>query len=656
MSPIICGCVICGYYIDGFQPVGWVREFRAVYSNQEGCFITGVGVYDDPNGGDWIAPSNPSHRWDDKDHPATITIPVMQYRPDRGFILHDPCWRLLQKAFEPETVPLDRLYSVCKSLPSPLRGVGVCWGHDYGGLNAIDYQKHYPWEDRLTDKYYVFETYADKNPYDVPELDAKFHSTAGQPKERLPHVRIQSKDFFAYLPWELLEAIAIELRVDDVLNLVRASKSFFPIHTSQTFWASRFTIGRERDFLFEKRPGSVKEPVDWIALYRMTTHKMSPPGLINRKRIWPLVQEVANLLRLRLDDPMKVSSVSQSAIGLRYRTAMARIAENSGRFEEGCRLFQRQYTLIPPNLTGICCYITNEIEGDAGYICGMRFVSKDNPDICLGYTNADNEIFLEVSVLKGFILAMGSRGIRALQVIDGDGQVSRWAGCPKHTPITADLAGPGPVRALGVGIDAYKLVILAVSEENSIAPPPPRVRERSRSIRSTELWYPQIPSHDVLINDPYQILTIGDPRFTPMVWTHFGGPNGIYLRSITEISINLYSSFCSIEFQYNIKDIPPSVCKFGLLGSLLDQYIKFTRFPIDGPGGELIQKIDIGVTQEEPKQLVSISVFKISTNFGRIGYFLSQNDSPNVTRWVSLSVAPGSTITGLWGTQKKPRD
>ncbi|KAF2471330.1 uncharacterized protein BDR25DRAFT_393460, partial [Lindgomyces ingoldianus] len=61
----------------------------------------------------------------------------MRQHPLNGrhsFVLHDACWHLLQRAFQPSEIPLKRLLEVCESLPFPLQGNGVCWGHDYRSL------------------------------------------------------------------------------------------------------------------------------------------------------------------------------------------------------------------------------------------------------------------------------------------------------------------------------------------------------------------------------------------------------------------------------------------------------------------------------------------------------------------------------------------
>lgn len=114
-----------------------------VYTNSRGRFaVTGVGRYQGARAGSFAAPRSPSVRWDDSCYTpqAKTKIPVMKQDPENGrhgFVLHGACWRLLQKAFAPEAIPVERLVVVCRSLPFPLHGESLCWGHNYGGSFGV---------------------------------------------------------------------------------------------------------------------------------------------------------------------------------------------------------------------------------------------------------------------------------------------------------------------------------------------------------------------------------------------------------------------------------------------------------------------------------------------------------------------------------------
>ena len=125
--------------------------------------------------------------------------------------------------------------------------------------------------------------YARENPYDMPEISEPLKMRLENP----PHLfaETQTGDCFSTLPWEILEAVAINLPTRDALVLRQASRAFLPVLTTQIFWASRFQPGHEREYLFEKRN---KEQRDWISLYRRTSHAYSPPRLKIREEfgVW----------------------------------------------------------------------------------------------------------------------------------------------------------------------------------------------------------------------------------------------------------------------------------------------------------------------------------------------------------------------------------
>lgn len=304
--------------------------------------------------------------------------------------------------------------------------------------------------------------HARKNPYSILEISELFKMHSG----KLSHsfAKTQTKDCFSTLPSEILEAIAIKLPIRDALNLRRASKVFLPILTSQIFWVSRFKPGYERkpgykrESVFEKRS---KEPRDWNALYRYTGHAYSPPGLKNRMRVWGLIQTLIGLLRLRLYKCSEHPPILSNASGLKWSEVAGDIkhttSSNYGEvFNEGCRLFQKHYASIPGNLPKIAFSI---VITDVTYVAGMRLITSDNADIRLGYLAEGNELFFEVTAIKGFVLAVGSRGIRAIQVISVNRHTSKWFGCPTDSPVTERLAGCKSISALGIGFDVSLLLV-----------------------------------------------------------------------------------------------------------------------------------------------------------------------------------------------------
>ena len=426
-----------------------------VYAGPSGTFVSGVGCYDIDSLGN--PPSDSTLRWDDEAYLSTMKdeIPVMQPSLINGchdFVLHDACWHLLQRAFQIGEISLKRLLEVSESLPFPLAGIGVCWGHDYGNLFVSNDDSHYPWEDslmwQLNDETDVF---AKENPYNVPEIPAILVMRLEHPPECLP--KQSQDDCFSKLPWEVLEAIVINLPTSDALGLRCVSSAFLQLVSSSTFWASRFEPNSDRGFVFE---GCSRDATDWRSLYRLTNQAHSPPGLRNRQRIWNLIKPLTNLTSLRLAENPKTSYIYQELDCSRWSKVTGDIKDEASdghpiAFNEGCRLFCTHIARMPKDLLKIGFSISS-IE-KVTYITGIRLIIDKGTDVCLGFISKGKEVICEAIAIKGFILAIGSRGIHAMKVVNKDASLSEWAGCPNNSPITKRLARFDCIAALEVGFD-----------------------------------------------------------------------------------------------------------------------------------------------------------------------------------------------------------
>ncbi len=159
------------------------------------------------------------------------------------------------------------------------------------------------------------------------------------------------------------------------------------------------------------------------------------------------------------------------------------------------------------------------------------------------------------------------------------------------------------------------MVSLAIAELN--LPHVPRPVAQGPSLRATALWYPTVPSPDLCLND--ESFTGESPSaagYQPLFWTRFGGPDGIYLRSLTEVCVTRLGGLCGIEFYYDTENIPTETRKLGRRN--FTEFSHVTRFPIDGPGGELIQTIDVSIERAAGESVYSfykhgkLSSFKVS--------------------------------------------
>jgi hypothetical protein len=143
----------------------------------------------------------------------------------------------------------------------------------------------------------------------------------------------------------------------------------------------------------------------------------------------------------------------------------------------------------------------------------------------------------------------------------------------------------------------YKIVSLATAGSSTS-----RISQlvaQDSSLRAIALWYPTVPSSDLCLNDESftgeSPLTSG---YRPLIWIQFGGPNGTYLRSLTEISATLSEgAIHSIDFSYETEEVPKEVGKLGRWST--GDFSEIVRFSIDGRGGELIDTVEVSIIRRE---------------------------------------------------------
>ncbi|TWU77003.1 hypothetical protein ED733_007548 [Metarhizium rileyi] len=572
MSPFIHVCVLCGYVIgdhDG-QDTDWTVLYRILYCIGEGVTVTGVGFIDETSDGYLDAPLDFNARWDTSE--SRVEIGLICQRPidgRYGFPFHEACWSLLEEAYSPSPIPQRRLFEVCRSLPFSHRLSCITWGHDFGGVIAAD-DNSYPWEDLFVDKNLAF---ARHNPYLVPEIQQLPYETPQSPN--IFKSISKSADVFAKLPFEIIISISLCLSTVDYLSSRLALPSFYPVFYTQKFWASRFLPNADRSWVFESRNWDMA--CDWLWLYRRTSsasHRMK-----NRERVWRLIEKVKPILDLQWIEPAPcfITDVAntnwlQAAGDIRPETQ-----QPYHDFGGGCRQFCEKQVHIPPAQLSRLAFSLIQL-GNATYITGLRFVLTQGVAIRLGYI-ADEERILDITHLTGFNLAVGSRGIQAIQCIVDNERKSPWIGCPHDAPRTKRLMFTGPITGMKAGFDGFKLVSLAANGCG---------RPDQGNLRNSAFWYPRIPETGIHLNE--KIFTAKEAsmnRYDPICWTLFGGPSGIYLRSLIGMSVTT-DGCCvrAIEFHYNSEDIPLECRKLGRCTP--SDYATTLHFKIDGPGGEVI--------------------------------------------------------------------
>lgn len=456
-----------------------------VYSDSEATHLSGVGSsrYNDYSN----VPLDPGKNWREVDrHEETFEsfdidhlfdqnhLPVMMDSHEKsghGYLMHESCWRLLQKVVSPQSVPLDRLYQMCASVrfaPRWLYG-GLLWDHGYNGIAFLDYKTNYSWEQcfkvypEISDQAYVDSTELVGHdfcvdPFYVPStLPFLRACTSDSP----PGPIFWTRDCFAPFPLEILEMIAIPLSTKDAFNLRLASRSFLPLFSSYGFWASRFKPMADRGFLAEVLEGC--NAIDLRYIWRVTVDSCSSV-IRNRRRVWSLIQCLAPLLYLRVctaqhvlaDAPQSPNNISiTAAADLQPKL----LINGSIRSSYGCaaRIYQR--ISVPPRL---CCIAVSLVFcGASSFISGLRFISDDDVDVCVGYINPDDEILWQTSKITGFVLAMGSKGLHAIRVANA-GVLSPWCGNYTNVPITERLNGFESLEYLEAGSDVSVYFIVQI--------------------------------------------------------------------------------------------------------------------------------------------------------------------------------------------------
>ncbi|KAK1671768.1 hypothetical protein BDP55DRAFT_675361 [Colletotrichum godetiae] len=621
MSPRICSCALCGWVVvDAPGSVSWLNQFRGVTSSPTGVILTGVGLYNDPGRGAFIAPVDSNGRWDDPtyDNPDEDQFGAVGFPPVNGrygFIFHDACWDLLEKAFHQSLVPLSRLFDVCESLPFPLLSVSISWGHNYGGASIVDNEHHFPFEDRFSDRDYMDpDPVLIANPCDAEEA----HHLLIEDPEQPPNLEGPSfnatspeRDSFQALPEELRSAIAICLPTLDVLNLRLASRSFWTTFSNQQFWASRFKYNSDRSWLFESQDGA--QPRDWRWLYHRTNNVRIGPSLQNRVRIWNLAQKIVAALDFQwIDSGSEPSQKQDAAQCLKVSGDLWEkpSGPHHSRLEKGCLLRQTYHLTIPDKLSRLS--IWSVPIGDIQYIAGLKFTTTPGDAFQIGYQTTFEQS-VEITDIYGFKLAVGERGVQALQCVNQNSETSHWIGNPEMSLKTLRFNAGERINSLDIGFDGCKIVSLAISPQS---PSLVRLEQDEKRLRNLGMWYPEIPGPNLCLNEasfpPREHYLDG---FKPLFWTSFGGPGGIHLRRLINLKVILGAAgIRRIDFTY---DTPALDRAFGC--QMPGEWTKEIEFTIDGPGGEFINAIEILQEDVDPDDAYTwmveegfIAAFKVS--------------------------------------------
>lgn len=180
---------------------------------------------------------------------------------------------------------------------------------------------------------------------------------------------------------------------------------------------------------------------------------------------------------------------------------------------------------------------------------------------------------------------------------------------------------------------------------------------RHDKLRRSAIWYPELPPTSLNLNEEaFPQLPSYTWGYRPLFWACFGGPGGVYLGRLTKIT-GCLSLLRRIDFTFQ-GEVPAECRTFGRWED--SEYAMLIEFPIDGPGGERIERVDI--FQQYPAESGTcdtdwysvegdLNSLKIYTNRGRACRFGPRPSSrKNIVRQKFVA-ASGSVITGFFGAQ-----
>ena len=447
-----------------------------VYRDDENVCISGVGQRNDDRV--WRAPKV-------IDGDQFVSFAVMGVKRETGddytgFVLHNACWELLQKASIPHEVSLELLISACESLPV------LAWYRKVynGDTTTAVFHKHeienaHPWLEtfygRMGGELVKMGAYVD------PFSSMDFQTLTNRPTA-LPEVMKQHPglcrtwnrggvDIFSKLPWELRDMIITRLPTADVLNLRMASRCFCKLFSDHRFWWSRFEPDGDRGFLWEVREKSDLRISDLVLIYRLSSKSSMITKFMNRVRVWSLARQLGLLVQsprvLTSLIEEKVSDLSLDKPGwLRISCGDKKISAplenaNNDPFGMSPRSLRTIELEVADDVVRIAVALT-QTSGSWDYVTGIKLISEDGHEQVAGRGFDHYQFIYRIDELHGFRVAMGPNGLRALQAVGEHGVSNRWIGGIHELPISQRLIANTPITHISVTLDVSIVITVTV--------------------------------------------------------------------------------------------------------------------------------------------------------------------------------------------------
>jgi hypothetical protein len=171
-------------------------------------------------------------------------------------------------------------------------------------------------------------------------------------------------------------------------------------------------------------------------------------------------------------------------------------------------------------------------------------------------------------------------------------------------------------------IKALKLVSLGISDTSLLDTAEVMLPEATLSLRDTAQWYPDVPDKSLCLNEAtFPGMSCKPFDYRPLAMMLYGGPQAMHLSKLVEIAVWIVDvdGIYGIDFTYNAEVDGKKVHTLGRCGPLPDLESTLYEplddstdqriiFPIDGPGGEKINGVDIQTKSLQMKSFrVSLS-------------------------------------------------
>ncbi|KAF2726996.1 hypothetical protein EJ04DRAFT_557650 [Polyplosphaeria fusca] len=447
LDPMIC-CNVCGAKIrwgGGRGPtrtVEWMRDMRAIYVQ----------------GRVWLNPTlsrvgaKSVKNVDLRSLPlASLPHSTHRYGNISGYVIHESCFTLLEYVCSPDTVDIGILNLMLMSFGTDPSLLIINFGHTFGGYYSsgnIHNHNLYPVNIRgvstpnsKLDKTDPLMDESLEIAICEAQKSANSHQSLTKPeKDTVRTTRKATNECFEDLPLEILELIFFNLNSRDVLHARIASRVLAAVQLTQAFWRSRFATGNDFEYfpepLFCKERNSPLTPAQRSlfnnpkCVHDAMRDESCAFVVGHRKRIWSIIKPLSATLRSfglhgqysGSVEPCgnRLASVWQEELEWEmdslWHCGHGELLDSVDQpFHFGCRPLFKRNVLLDSRVTSVKISLLPWYE--TTYITGLRFQLEDGSEVPLGYILEDREVSLSVEGgLRGFELAIGERGIHALNV------------------------------------------------------------------------------------------------------------------------------------------------------------------------------------------------------------------------------------------------